>query len=97
MEDNSKVSFFFLGLGIGVAAGILFAPKSGPETRELIKSKADEGRDYLRRRSEALRESASELVDRTRDAVNRQRDQLNAALEAGRKAYRETVSGVSET
>ncbi len=96
MEDNSKVSYFFLGLGIGVAAGILFAPKSGTETRELIKSKADESRDYLRRRSESLRESAAEVVDRTREAVTRQRDQLNAAVEAGRKAYRETVSGASE-
>lgn len=70
MEDDKKLSFFFLGLGIGVAVGILFAPKSGQETRELIRSKADEGRDYLKRRGNELRESAGDLLDRGRSAVS---------------------------
>ena len=30
MDDDNKFSYFFLGLGLGVAAGLLFAPKSGP-------------------------------------------------------------------
>ena len=29
MDDDSKMSFFFLGLGLGAALGVLFAPKSG--------------------------------------------------------------------
>ncbi len=93
MEDDKKLSFFFLGLGIGVAVGILFAPKSGQETRELIRSKADEGRDYLKRRGNELRESAGDLLDRGRSAVSRQKDQLAAAVEAGKQAYREAVTG----
>ena len=42
MADNvgSKVSFFLVGLGIGALVGILFAPKSGEETREYLSSKA---------------------------------------------------------
>ena len=51
MEDDNKFSYFFLGLGLGVAAGLLFAPKSGPETRDLLRSKADEGKEYLKQRS----------------------------------------------
>jgi gas vesicle protein len=93
MEDNGKISYFFLGLGLGVAAGLLFAPQSGTETRELLTSKADEGKEYLKRRSEELKDSASELVDKGRDLVTRQRDQLNAAVEAGKQAYREAVAG----
>ena len=93
MDDDSKFSYFFLGLGIGVAAGILFAPKSGPETRELLRSKADEGKEYLKRRSGDLKESANDLVDRGRNMVGRQKDQLNAAVEAGKQAYREAVTG----
>jgi gas vesicle protein len=42
MEDDNKFSYFFLGLGLGVAAGLLFAPKSGPETRDLLRSMSDE-------------------------------------------------------
>jgi gas vesicle protein len=38
--DKNGLSSFLLGLGVGVGIGMLFAPKSGSETRELIKNKA---------------------------------------------------------
>ena len=43
--DKNGLSSFLLGLGVGVGIGMLFAPKSGQETRELIKNKAGEGTD----------------------------------------------------
>ena len=92
MDDTKGLSYFLLGLGVGVAVGIVFAPTSGEETRGRIRTKANEGGDYLRRRTEDLRESAVDLVDRGRTAVGRQREQLNAAVEAGRQAYRETIA-----
>ena len=93
MEDDKKFSFFFLGLGLGVAVGILFAPKSGTETRELIKEKADEGKEYLKRRSDELKDSATDIVDRSKQALARQKEQLAAAVEAGKSAYREKTEG----
>lgn len=93
MEDDNKLSYFFLGLGLGVAAGLLFAPKTGAESRDFLLSKADEGKDYLKRRSEDLRGSANDLLDKGRVVVSKQKDQLNAAVEAGKQAYREAVSG----
>lgn len=93
MGDDSKFSYFFLGLGLGVAAGILFAPKSGPETRELIKNKAGEGAEYLKQRSGDLKDSASDLVDKGKTLLNKQKDTLNQAVEAGKQAYREAVTG----
>ena len=92
MEDDNKFSYFFLGLGLGVAAGLLFAPKSGPETRELLRSKADEGKEYLKRRSEEVRDQATEAIERGKSTVTRQRDNLMSAVEAGKQAYREAVS-----
>jgi gas vesicle protein len=91
MEDDKKFSYFFLGLGIGVAVGILFAPKSGEETRELLLDKAEEGKEYLKRRSEELKEKAEEALDRGRQVVVKQREQFTAAVEAGKAAYREKV------
>ncbi len=92
MDDDKRLSYFFLGLGLGVAVGMLFAPKSGEETREILKQKADEGADYLKKRGEELRETASEYVDRGRDAFSRQRDNIAAAVDAGKAAYREAVT-----
>ncbi len=97
MDEEKKLSYFFLGLGIGVAVGIVFAPKSGQETRDLIRSKADEGKEYLRRRTEELRESAGDIIDRGKGAMQRQRDQLSAAVEAGKQAYRDAVNTPERT
>jgi gas vesicle protein len=92
MDEDKKFSYFFLGLGLGVAVGILFAPKSGHETRELIRSKAGEGKDYVRRRGEELRESANDYVERGRSAISKQRENLAAAVEAGKQAYRDATT-----
>ncbi|MGI8741429.1 MAG: YtxH domain-containing protein [Bryobacteraceae bacterium] len=92
MDEQNRLSYFFLGLGLGVAVGMLFAPKTGAETRDLLANKADEGKEYLRRRSEDLRDSASDLLDKGRDLVSKQKDQLDAAVQAGKQAYRDTVS-----
>ena len=89
--DKSGLSSFLLGLGVGVGIGMLFAPKSGQETRDLIKNKAGEGSDYLKQRSTELKQNASEWVDRGKEAINRQRDNLADAMEAGRQAYRDVV------
>jgi len=86
-----KFSSFLLGLGLGVGIGLVFAPQSGEETRDLLMSKADESKDYLKRQSEGLRGSASDIVGKGREAINRQRDSLSDAIEAGKQAYREKV------
>lgn len=92
MADEKKLSYFFLGMGIGVAVGILFAPKSGEETRRFLREKADEGKDYLKKRGDNLMDSATDIVDRGKSAINRQKDQFSAAVEAGRQAYRESTT-----
>jgi gas vesicle protein len=92
--DKNGLSSFLLGLGVGVAIGMLFAPKSGQETREIIKNKTGEGTDYLKQRSAGLKQTASEWVDKGKDALGRQKDNLSDAVEAGKQAYRETVGGL---
>jgi len=91
MEDDNKLSYFFLGLGLGVAVGVLFAPKSGEETREFLRSKAEEGTDYVKRRADDLRETASDAIDRSKEGIRRHKENLSAAVDAGKQAYREAV------
>jgi gas vesicle protein len=71
---------------------MLFAPKSGQETREMLKGKAGEGSDYLKQRSTEFKQSATEWVDKGKEALGRQKDNLADAVEAGRQAYRDTIN-----
>jgi gas vesicle protein len=89
MADNvgSKISYFLVGLGVGALVGVLFAPKSGEETRDILTKKADEGRDYAQKKARELRERADELIERGRDVASRKKDSVSAAVEAGREAY----------
>jgi gas vesicle protein len=90
MADNvgSKVTYFLVGLGVGALAGILFAPKSGEETRDFLAKKADEGKDYAQKKARELRERADELIERSKEVAGRQKDSITAAVEGAREAYR---------
>jgi gas vesicle protein len=101
--DKNGLSSFLLGLGVGVGIGMLFAPKSGQETREIIKNKAGESSEflknkagdsteYLKQRGTEAKQTAAEWVDKGRDALGRQKDTVNEAVEAGKQAYRDAVS-----
>ena len=90
--DKNGLSSFLLGLGVGVGIGMLFAPKSGQETREMIKNKAGEGGEFLKQRGADIQKTAGEWVDKGKEALNRQKDNISDAVEAGRQAYRDTVS-----
>jgi gas vesicle protein len=94
MADNvgSKVTYFLVGLGVGALVGILFAPKSGEDTREFLGKKADEGRDFAQRKAKELRERADDLIERSKDAATRGKDSISAAVEGAREAYRREAS-----
>jgi len=90
-EGNSFV-WFLAGLGLGALVGVLYAPRAGSETRDALRARAEEGRDYVRNRAREAREQASEWVDRGRNVVNQQKEQFRAAYEAGRQAYHEATA-----
>jgi gas vesicle protein len=100
-EDNSTgtssvVLSFLLGALSGAALAILFAPRSGRETRELLGQGLRETAERGRRLSEQalekgrdIAEDATGYIDRQREALERRRDRLTAAVEAGRQAFKE--------
>jgi gas vesicle protein len=68
--------------------GLLFAPKSGEDTREYLSGKADEGRDYAQRKARELRERAEDLLERSKEIMDRQKDAISTAVEAGKDTYK---------
>ena len=102
MADNGgdKFLYFLAGAGIGAVLALLFAPKSGKETRELIARTATEGREFIatkvadgkqfvEEKGRKAGDDFSSFIDRSKEAVQRQKEQLTAAFEAGKAAYRE--------
>ena len=87
-NNGARFLYFLTGISIGALIGILFAPKSGRETREFISGRAEEGRDYLSKKGRQYREQASEYVDRGKGVISQQREHLSAAIDAGKQAYR---------
>lgn len=52
------------GLVLGLAAGVLFAPKSGKETREQIKDNKDKVTDYIKTKKEIFtKEEVAEVLE----------------------------------
>jgi len=90
-RDSNSFLWFLAGLGFGAIAGILYAPRSGSETREALLSKAEEGREYVRDRARQAREQATGWAERGREVLNQQKEQFRSAYEAGKQAYQETV------
>jgi len=102
-ENNNgtdKFLFFMAGAGIGAALALLFAPKSGRETREFIARRATDSRDFLTNkvnegrqvvedRGRRFGDDFSSFLDKSKEAVQRQKEQLTAAFEAGKAAYRD--------
>ena len=90
-EENGggSVGYFLAGLGIGAVIALLFAPRSGKEPRDMIVQKAEEGRDFVKAKSEEIRKQAEDAVEKGKDLVNQQKELLSAALEAGKQAYQE--------
>jgi gas vesicle protein len=92
METYNRFGYFFLGLGVGTAVGLLFAPKSGADSRNYLRSKTQEGTRYLKNQGEQLVNSATETVERgTRTLVDQVRS-FSDAVDAGKQAYREAVA-----
>jgi len=95
-RDGSSFLWFLAGLGVGAVVGVLYAPRSGDETRDVIRSKAQESAERARQQVRRAREQANDWMDRGRDVINQQRESLRTAYEAGRQAYNEATSAPAE-
>ena len=82
-----KGNYFLVGLGIGSLIGVLFAPKSGEETREYIARKAREGNEIARKKGQELRDRAEEAVERGKKIVAQTEGRIATAIDAGVETY----------
>jgi gas vesicle protein len=94
MADDSKaqgLAWFLVGLGVGALVGILYAPKSGRETREDIAQGAREGSEYLRTKSRQAAQQVGTFVDRSKEQMGEYVDRGREVVDRGRAQWEEFV------
>ncbi|WP_109487490.1 YtxH domain-containing protein [Occallatibacter savannae] len=93
-EENNGVqgvAWFLAGLGVGALIGILYAPKSGRETREDIAQGAREGSEYLRARGRQAADQVGQYVDKGREQVNQYVGRGREIVDRGRAQWEDFV------
>jgi gas vesicle protein len=88
-NDESRFPYFLVGMGLGVVAGLLFAPRSGEETRRYLRERRNKGLDTLNRQAGKLRESAEAVVEKGKKFMGRQCDSVDTDTLAQTQAYQE--------
>jgi gas vesicle protein len=84
-----KGSHLLVGLSIGSLVAILFAPKSGRETRKYLAQKAKEASEYAQKKA---REQTEDLIKRGKEVITQKRKQIAVAVVVGREAYQREKS-----
>jgi gas vesicle protein len=82
--NNNRLMGFLIGLTLGGAASVLFAPMAGKKTRRLIAEKVDRGKDSIERSGTAVLDSATDLLDDGKRSFKRASDAMTATVEAWR-------------
>jgi gas vesicle protein len=104
-EKSGGFSWFLAGLGIGSLIGVLYAPKSGYETREELKAGALGKTEYVKQRAREVGSQAGDFVERGKGQVNEyvgkgkeyvdiSRDKLNDAVVQGKQIVNEQTQKV---
>ena len=70
-EDQtiSTLAWFLTGAAVGATVAILYAPKSGKETRQYLGEKAHEGREAVENASHDVVEASRDMFERGRKLV----------------------------
>jgi gas vesicle protein len=84
-DSVSRLAWFLTGAVIGATVAILYAPKSGKDTRKFIVDRAEQGR-------QAVASTSQDIVDASRDMFERGRKLVDEASELFDRA-RKMVKG----
>jgi gas vesicle protein len=86
-DESTGFSYLLVGIGIGLAAGLLLAPRSGQEMREQIRRSTNEGVDYLNQQANKLRDGTEKVVSRGKEWIRGQSENIQSAVEARKPAH----------
>jgi gas vesicle protein len=93
MAADDCVKGLLIGGLIGAVLGVLYAPKSGEETREEIRHSAEELLEKAKCQYEEAYKKIEKLADREKESIIGKKERLKKALEAGVEAFKQENTG----
>lgn len=91
---------FLLGLIVGAIGGLLLAPRSGQETREQLRTRADEvlgqGKEAYSTQRDRFQKMATEKTDQLKGRIEDAREKLRAQVESATEFARGSFDNVKE-
>jgi gas vesicle protein len=84
---GSVLLSFFIGGIIGAGVALLTTPKTGPETRKIIRDFAEDARDKAEEYVGQVKEKAGDYVEKGKEFLDNQKNIISRAVEAGKEAY----------
>ena len=78
---------FFIGGIIGAGVALLTTPKTGQETRKIIRDFAEDARDKAEDYVGQVKDKATDYVEKGKEFIDSQKSIISRAVEAGKEAY----------
>jgi gas vesicle protein len=73
-ESNSGYLWFLAGAVLGASVALLYAPKTGPDTRNYLSDVADDSKDALTTSGKDMLDKGKDLYDRGRQLAEEAAD-----------------------
>ena len=86
-DEFSSLPYLLIGIGIGMVAGLLLAPRSGEEMREDIRRRTHEGMDYLNQQADKLRDGAEKVVSKGKEWIGRSSESIESDVETRKPSH----------
>lgn len=87
---------FLLGGIVGAGFALLFAPKSGRETRQRIKEVAEGVTEKAKDYAEDVKGKVTSTVDKGKELYEEKKSVIATAIEAGKEAYEKEKERLSK-
>mgnify|MGYP000913143242 CR=1 FL=1 len=91
-HDNDVVSTgtvlvsFLAGAALGAGLALLYAPKSGRETRDQISDLTDDAVDRIKEYAKEAQDKIKTALEEGKETLKEKKSILSSAIEAGREA-----------
>jgi gas vesicle protein len=86
-DEFSSFPYLLIGIGIGMVAGLLLAPRSGEDMREDIRRRTHEGMDYLNQQADKLRDGAEKVVSKGKEWIGRSSESIESDVETRKPSH----------